>query len=449
MSSTRRSPCAEILTATRPTIPSTSACPTVGPEAGELSLEAEANPQWLSDAVAESDYTDNIARARVTFRDTPAMHLRLVSVAYKVGSTVYEPNSSQMAELEDWLRRAYPISRLIVTRDRTDMTYLGRAPTCDEVNARLTLVRLFMQLGKADPPSTHYYGMYLDGVKAGVGFQRGCSPVPGFVASGPTGDPAKWIDFGWDMNNDGTSYGDWYGADELGHSYNQGHVLCNGKEDGGRTYPNYPFTGGTIGQVKTQNLYWGFDVFLRGPIVYPPTWTDVMSYCANEWISATTYIGVRDALVRDAALDGAQASAAGAPGDYLVIQGAIAPDGTSATLATAYRVTTDSLLKQRQPGAYTIRLRNASVRCWPTIPSRRSGTATTNRRRDRWRSSNRSPSQRERRRSRSLAETKCWPSAPSAAARRRWPSLRPPAESPSAPGACRLPGPPPMVTAIR
>jgi hypothetical protein len=47
--------------------------------------------------------------------------------------------------------------------------------------------------------------------------------------------------------------------------------------------PNYPYAGGVTGQ-------WGYD--LVAGTLKPPTNTDLMGYCGNNWISDYTYLGV-------------------------------------------------------------------------------------------------------------------------------------------------------------
>src|SRR5207249_1529795 len=92
------------------------------------------------------------------------------------------------------------------------------------------------------------------------------------------------------------SYGDWYGGHELGHTYGRSHPgFCpgNSKDD-----DNYPFPNGMIGNP---NDYFGFDVGDAAnsiaPQVYDPSvWTDMMTYCPNQWISPYTFMGLLDNL---------------------------------------------------------------------------------------------------------------------------------------------------------
>lgn len=321
---------------------------------GNLSVEAEVNPTNLPNAVAESTRADNILRTSFTFADTPTMVLRLFSVVYRVNGKVYTPSETQLREVEDWLRRAYPIARLVVKRDSEDMTNLNRIPTCDEVNGRLFWDNLFLKWAGIDPVPTRYYGLVADASSAI--WMRGCAAdIPSFIASGPTGDPNNHGFSTWDKDNDGESFGDWYTGHELAHTWGRSHVTCRGDEGGPDM--SYPMgESGSIGRQSGQNKYWGFDVMLRGPVVYPPTWKDVMTYCDNQWISAYTYEAIRAKLVSENAAARSFEAATAPLADYLVIQGTVTPDGPSATLDQVYRLTAPLVLAATAPGAYAIRL---------------------------------------------------------------------------------------------
>lgn len=125
---------------------------------------------------------------------------------------------------------------------------------------------------------------------------RGCAagipgtPDPATVASGPTG-PATW---GWD--NDG-SYGDWYGGHELGHTYGRLHIGsgCGETADD----PSYPYPTGQIS--NNDGAFVGFDLGDPANAIamraLPGTaWRDVMSYCANQWLSDYTYRAILQRL---------------------------------------------------------------------------------------------------------------------------------------------------------
>ena len=334
--------------------------------AGNLTIEAEVNPTFQANSFVEENHADNILRSTVTFNSTPSMVLRLYAVSYKTGGVVYTPTDLQLREAEDWLRRAYPIARLIVKRDALDMTGLGYLPNCTQVNGRLIWASIFLRWGGIDPQPTRYYGLVSDGGSS-ARFMRGCADnIPSFVASGPTGDPSTVSIGAWDVGNDGTSYGDWYMGHELGHTWGRFHVNCAGTEIGPDA--GFPLQNGTIGRKNNADAFWGFDVSLKGPVVYPPTWTEIMSYCPNQWISNYTYEAIRNRLVSENEAQQAQAAGLPAPADFLIIEGAISPDETQVTIREVYRLTAPLLLPPPTPGGWDIRLLDSGGNVLATYP---------------------------------------------------------------------------------
>jgi len=325
--------------------------------AGSLTIEAEVNPTFLTNSVLESTRADNIVRTTVSFHNTPAMVLRLFNVRYKVNNVVYQASETEMKEAEDWIRRAYPIHSLIVKRDVEDMTNLNRLPTCDDVNGRLFWDNLFLKWAGIDPVPTRLYGLVTNGGSS-TRFMRGCAAdIPSFIASGPTGDASSVSIGAWDVGNDGQTFGDWYMGHELGHTWGRKHVNCAGTEVG--TDSSFPMQNGTIGRRNNSDQYWGFDVALKGPVVYPPTWTEIMSYCSDQWISAYTYEAIRDKLVAEnSVVTGAEAL--GAAVDSLVIQGIVGVGGHSATIEEVYRLNAPQVVAPTEPTFYTIRLLDGS-----------------------------------------------------------------------------------------
>ncbi|MGK5631785.1 hypothetical protein [Streptomyces sp. URMC 123] len=244
-----------------------------------------------------------VARERrpvVWFGASPPLRLRLLGLRYTAGNppVTHSPTANDFAMLLSWLRRAYPVGRVISTQAVVDAT--ATAPFgCDDANAQIQALR-DLDMSAGEDQRTHYYGLVSDGGRVNGGFfMRGCaegvpvtSPAPDTVASGPTGDPAG--SFPWDTD---TSYGDWYGGHELGHTLGRLHPgFCGESSDDLR---NYPYDGGRLAGSDTG--FAGFDVgdpALGLPMAVLPgrQWTDVMTYCEFEWLSAYTYRGVRRRL---------------------------------------------------------------------------------------------------------------------------------------------------------
>jgi len=72
--------------------------------------------------------------------------------------------------------------------------------------------------------------------------------------------------------------------------------------------------------------------------VYPWNWTDVMSYCANEWPSDFTYKGIRDRLIAEGGGTTQAASAWPEATEYLAVFGRANLTQGTAELGTLYRL---------------------------------------------------------------------------------------------------------------
>jgi hypothetical protein len=245
------------------------------------------------------------------FQSAPPVRLLLVSVPYAIagmnGGLPYVPRALDLDLVESWLRRAYPTGSVEVTR--VTSTTLSGVPDVDfnsgDVNSLLSDMRSKDLRGGGDERA-HYFGL----VFSGGGFMRGSAGVPSSVGSGPGGacgagsNPANCA--AWDFDG---SFGDWYTGHELGHTYGRKHpdfvsnssppVCRPGSQDGTSPDKDYPFDNGFLSDPDL--LYFGFDVgdarLSITPQVYAPdVWTDMMTYCANEWISSYTYSAILDRL---------------------------------------------------------------------------------------------------------------------------------------------------------
>ncbi|MFL6333272.1 MAG: hypothetical protein ACJ754_08030 [Pyrinomonadaceae bacterium] len=107
-------------------------------------------------------------------------------------------------------------------------------------------------------------------------------PDPTAVASGPAGDPEG----GWDTDG---SYGDWYGAHELAHTFGRLHPgFCDGNSEDDA---EFPFKDGQLSNGN--GAFVGFDIGDEQhgiPMQALPgsRWHDVMTYCERQWISSYT-----------------------------------------------------------------------------------------------------------------------------------------------------------------
>ena len=229
-----------------------------------------------------------VVQRQVRVSDPNTFRVRTLGMRYTAGSpaATFAPRQVDYTLLASWLRRAYPTGDLRFN-SATVNSNLGAPFGCADVNARLTGIRN-ADVAAGTSALTHYYGMTFDDADSRSFFMRGCAagipgnPSPGTVSSGPTG--AQW---GWDTDG---SYGDWYGGHEIGHTLGRFHLGsgCGDSSDDN----NYPYPNGQISGVD--GAFVGFDTGDNANGIamaaLPGTvWSDVMSYCANQWISDYTY----------------------------------------------------------------------------------------------------------------------------------------------------------------
>lgn len=241
----------------------------------------------------------------VWFHRSPPLRIRVLGMRYALGGVTHVPSNLDFDFLFSWLRRAYPVGQLV--QSQTLVTATAAAPFTDvDVNAQVAAIRA-LDVDSGEDNRTHYYGFVSD-----TGFwMRGGAAVPPTadptaIASGPTGRTA----FSWDTDG---SYGDWYGGHELGHTFGRRHPgFCGETQE---DLDGYPFPGGKL--ADRDDSFCGYDVgdpALGLPRAVLPglDWTDVMTYCADEWMSPYTYQGIRTRLLEEDAL-GSRSRASGVP----------------------------------------------------------------------------------------------------------------------------------------
>lgn len=301
---------------------------------GNVTLTARVNPQGT---VAENNPNNNISTVTVSFEPVQAVRLMLYSIGY--GSNYY-PAEFDLSMLESWLRRAYPISTLQVTR--RSLYYGSSLPSCTAVNNLLASERT-RDLAAGVPREARYYGMVVDT----GGFMRGCGWQ--YTNAGPTGVG----NYSWDT--DGT-YGDWYGGHELGHGFLREHANFCGATGG----VPYPHPNGQISPALSgPTAIYGFDAGTQA--IYGPDWTDIMTYCEREWISDFTYEGLMTTI------QGLPVGAAGVDEpalrnqtDRLLITGLITPTTGAATLNPIFTLPNAGDVVESTPGDYAIVLKDGT-----------------------------------------------------------------------------------------
>ncbi len=249
----------------------------------------------------------------VWFHRSPPLRIRVLGMRYTLGGVTHVPSNLDFDFLFSWLRRAYPVGQLV--QSRSLVTAAPAAPfDVDDINAQVAAIRA-IDVDSGEDNRTHYYGFVSD-----VGFfMRGKAAIPPTadptaIASGPTGATR----FPWDTDG---SYGDWYAGHELGHTFGRKHPGFCGESQ--HDLAGYPFPGGTL--AGRDDSFCGYDVgdpALGLPRAVLPglDWTDVMTYCDDEWLSPYTYQGIRTRLLEEDALGSRPTARAVSASDATVVE---------------------------------------------------------------------------------------------------------------------------------
>ena len=289
-----------------------------------LSVLADVDP---SNDIAEADETDNQFPASGTplpldVHATSAFSVRFVPVLQSVNG---RQGNVTNANKDSYLTAAMKIHPLASYDADLRAPYTTTAPAVDANNSSTwtTILSQLDALRAADGSSRYYFGVvnpsYNSGI-AGVGYVGGKTAL------------------GWDKNG-----ADWVAAHEWGHNWGRNHAPCGGASG---PDPNYPYPGGSTG-------VYGLDVATQ--TLKPPSYTDVMGYCDNEWISDYTYEGVL--AWREAQPDVVGADFAGAIQPCLLVWGRIEQGRT--ILEPAFQLVTRPSLPTRS-GGYSVEGRDAA-----------------------------------------------------------------------------------------
>jgi hypothetical protein len=250
--------------------------------------------------------------------EAPPLRIRAIGLRYArtlpdgtVGTV--SPEAIHFDYLRSFLARAYPVAAVDWSQFVVDAPPLfappfsgPTTPQGDDPLWRSKLAIAHNQLSAirakdvstGTDPRTHYYGLVSD-ASAGLFFRGAAkevptSPDPSVVAVGPVGDPAQYSSLKWDRDR---SYGDWYGAHELAHTFGRFHPGFCGQDASDTAFP-YP--DGRIGDASRGAMI-GLDV--GDPALNLPmrVWAnetshDIMTYCDDQWISSYSYQAILDRL---------------------------------------------------------------------------------------------------------------------------------------------------------
>jgi hypothetical protein len=224
-----------------------------------LSIQAEVDP---ANAVAESNEGDNLFPMSGTLamdvRTTSTFNVHFVPIRQSVNGRV-----GSVGTVDAFLAAAMAMHPLAAYDADVGGVLTTTAPALDKDNTNGAWGTILGELDAvrvSDGSSRYYFGVvnpnYSSGV-AGIGYV------------------GRETALGWDKSGR-----DQVAAHEWGHNWGRSHAPCG---NAGNPDTNFPYPGGTIG-------VYGLDVATE--TLKPPTFTDLMGYCSNEWISDYTYTGV-------------------------------------------------------------------------------------------------------------------------------------------------------------
>jgi CARDB protein/peptidase M66-like protein len=228
-----------------------------------LTIRAEVDP---ANTVAETNESDNLFPSAGTplaldVRPTSTFAVRFVPILQTVNGLQGDVTNTNKAAYLAATMRMHPLAAY----DADMRAPLHTDAAAVQANSSTTWTQILNELKAirtSDGNSRYYYGVvkptYSSGI-AGIGF---------------VGVP---VALGWDKPG-----ADQVAAHEWGHNWGRQHAPCGAA---GNPDLSYPYANGAIG-------VYGFDV--TGQSIKPPTYSDLMGYCNNEWISDYTYTAVLD-----------------------------------------------------------------------------------------------------------------------------------------------------------
>jgi DNA-binding beta-propeller fold protein YncE len=369
----------------------------------------------------------------VTFEPTLEMRVRAVPFRYQLpGYSKVQPRAADIDELQSWLQRAYPISKLDYSTQQ--VAYTGPLQTtdpyfdCTNVNAQLINMRN-QEVSAGRDARTHYYGLVYWAPAVtfnGSFFMRGCAnylPVsadPSAPASGPA-----YIPFAGSWDVGAPSVAGWYGGHELGHTLGRQHAgpvaghnpagdevapcpwnsteFCTSLPCGIAVGPdhNYPYSASQLAGANLAPVgYDEGDATHTRRAMASPTWHDIMSYCDYEWLTDYTYRAAmnrlrdedalpsrppappvaRVASLPSAATNGAPTAAAGQPasagqppvlatGDFITIVGTANLTRRTGSIRFVHRVGRASVRTAAPDSPVRLRLIDRSDRTITELPA--------------------------------------------------------------------------------
>ena len=280
-----------------------------------LSIVAEVDPDGAVTETVEDDNTfpkSGTAMA-LDIRSMPTFNVTFVPVTQPGGVTA-AINDGNKDSFIDFARRIYPIGAVDAVVHAPFSYGKTLSSGYDATWSDLLLQLKTLRVAELPAPGTgrFYYGvMHPTYVSGGTGLAY-------------VGDPAAiGIDLTTSVTGMATDLRAQTAAHEWGHNFNRKHVDCGTPAN---VDASYPYATSVIGAN-------GYDVF-KGTFFTQSTKSDIMGYCANQWISDYTYKGV---LAYRASTGGGPMVQANAAGRGLLVWGQVGPNGV--TLEPSFEVT--------------------------------------------------------------------------------------------------------------
>lgn len=231
-----------------------------------MGIVAEVDPDNLLAEASESDnlYPQNGQPLPLTVVNMPPFNIRMIPVQQARNGPLAQATTS----LFNTLRVVWPLAAVNATvRTPLMIDYTVATQGFDDWARLVRDIEILRQIeGGAD----FYYGLLrTQGTSGVLGLANG---IPARTAIGVD----EFSDFGAEEAR--ITF-----AHEMGHVLGLRHAPCGGAAG---PDPNYPFADGRAG-------VWGMDTFF-GNVLKPPTGTDIMTYCPNQWVSAYNYRKVFD-----------------------------------------------------------------------------------------------------------------------------------------------------------
>jgi hypothetical protein len=302
--------------------------------AGQASLSLEG----LSDVTTGAPFLCpgcNAPPFNVIFEEVPTLRVRVLGLDYKliqpgsIAKTPVAPDEKDYEVIRSWLERTYPAPDVEFSAVPVPTGMVLSTDPKISACKFLGTVDLFRADELDDPKNknferTHYYALIKDA--NGRNFIPGCSrtpviqPQPDAVGVGPIGEPSAesyslWVS--------GDTYGDYYTGHEIAHTFGRLHPgKCPERHEVVDIDPNHASLPHHIGDPDHMLLGYDFgnpnpDPRLHRPFKLLPgdQYTDIMSYCDNQWMSEYTYEHLMDRLIAEGCIySGAPCGAVAANG---------------------------------------------------------------------------------------------------------------------------------------